>query len=161
MRIHLMWASATLALVIAGCGSPTSATPAASPTPTCLNASAKHHAYVVVQHLSGASLQACVGFDGDTISGTDLFSRSRVEYQTAVTSFGPGVCQVDNEPAQFSTCFPQNQPYWSLWLETSGAWSMAQVGFDKTTFHDHDAMGWHYVQPTDPSPAPPPAAHQS
>lgn len=160
MRKHLMWASASLAIVVAGCGTsaPTAAT---TPSPSCVNASAPHHAYVVVQHLSGASVQKCVGFTGDTIDGKALMDQSGINYQTQTFSFGLGVCSVDSEPAQFTECFPKDKPYWSLFVETAGTWAPAQVGFDHETLHDADALGWRYVPSTDTNPSPPPLAKES
>jgi hypothetical protein len=156
VRKHLIWASATLALVIAACGgsSPT------SPTSSCVNAAAPHHAYVVVEHLSSASVQKCVGFTGDTIDGQALMDQSGIEFQAQTFSFGKAVCQVDNEPAQYSACFPQNQPYWALFIETGGAWTAAATGYTDAKLHDKEALGWHYVQASDASPAPPPLAKQ-
>ena len=158
MRTHLAWASATLALVISAvtaCGS-SSATSSANPSTTCINASAPHHAYVVVEHLSGSSVQRCVGFATDTIDASTLMDSSGIEYQTQTFSFGKAVCQIDHEPAQFSDCLPQNQPYWSLFLETNDAWAVAQTGYAQVALRDKEALGWHYVQQSDPSPAPPP-----
>ena len=160
MRKHLLWASATLALVIAACGgsTPTSQT---TPTSSCANAGAAHHAYVVVQHLSGATVQRCVGFAGDIINGQALMDQSGVEYQAQTFSFGKAVCQVDNEPTSYPKCFPDKQPYWSLFVETGGAWASAANGYTTVNLHDKEALGWHYVQATDPSPAPPPLANVS
>ena len=157
MRKRLSWASATLALVIAACGGSTP-TSQATPTSSCANAGAAHHAYVVVQHLSGATLQKCVGFAGDTINGETLMVQSGVEYQAQTFSFGKAVCQVDNEPTTYPKCFPDNKPYWSLFVETGGAWASAANGYTTVNLHDKEALGWHYVQATDPSPAPPPLA---
>jgi hypothetical protein len=159
VRNRLIWASATLALVIAACGS--SPTSSASPASSCVNASAVHHAYVVVEHLSGASIQKCVGFAGDTIDGASLMDQSTITYQTQTFSFGKGVCSVDNEPAQFTECFPKNKPYWSLFVETAGAWAAAQTGYTALNLHDKDALGWHYVDSSDQNPAPPPLAKES
>ena len=161
MRNRLIWASATLAIAIAACGSSSSTTSSTSPASSCVNAGATHHAYVVAQHLSGASLQRCVGFDGDTIDGQTLMDESAIQYQTQTFSFGKGVCQVDNEPAQFTVCLPQNQPFWALFIESGGAWTDAQTGYTAVTLHDKEALGWHYVQASDPSPAPPPLAKES
>ena len=160
MRKHLISASATLALVIAACGG-SSPTSQASPTSACANASAPHHAYVVVEHMSGTSLQRCVGFTGDTIDGQTLMDQSGIEYQAQTFSFGKGVCQVDSEPAQFSTCFPANQPTWWTFVETSGAWACAQTGYTAVTLHDKEALGWRYIQTTASCPAPPPLATES
>jgi len=150
-----LWASATLALVIAACGGSTP-TSQATPTSSCANAGAAHHAYVVVQHLSGATVQKCVGFAGDIINGQALMDQSGVEYQAQTFSFGKAVCQVDNEPTSYPKCFPDKQPYWSLFVETGGAWASAANGYTTVNLHDKEALGWHYVQATDPSPAPPP-----
>ncbi|HEY1420561.1 MAG TPA: hypothetical protein VGK33_18715 [Chloroflexota bacterium] len=164
MRKHLIWASATLALAlgaigaVSACGSPGTAT--ASPTPSCVNATAPHHAYVVVQHLSGATTQKCVGFSSDTIDGQSLMDSSTIEYQAQTFSFGKAVCQVDREPLTFTACFPQNQPYWALFVETNGTWASAQNGYTQVTLHDKDALGWRYVSAADQSPSPPPQAKE-
>jgi hypothetical protein len=113
VRNRLIWASATLALVIAACGSSSPTSPA-NPVNSCISGGAAHDAYVVVQHLTGASLQRCVGFDSDTIDGQTLMDKSSIEYQVQVFSFGKAVCQVDNEPKQYSECLPKNQPYWCV-----------------------------------------------
>ena len=159
MRKHPVWASATLALVIAACGS-SAGSSSAGLAGSCVNASAPHHAYVVVEHLSGTSFQKCVGFTGDTIDGQSLMDQSGVKYQTQTYSFGKGVCQIDNEPAQYTQCLPQNKPYWALFVEAAGAWAGAQTGYTAINLHDKEALGWHYVQATDPSPAPPPLAKE-
>jgi hypothetical protein len=162
VRKHISPASAILAIVLAAaaCGS---STPSASgsPTPACVNAGAPHHAYVVVEHLSGKSLQKCVGFTGDTIDGQALMNQSGISFQTQTYSFGKAACAIDNEPAQFTQCLPQNAPYWALFVETGGAWTSAQTAYDAVTLHDKDALGWHYVQANDASPSPPPPANES
>lgn len=160
MPKHPIWAGATLALLIAavtacGGGSPAAGS-AASPAASCVDASAPHHAYVVVQHLasSSAPVQKCVGFSGDSIDGQALMDRSGVEYQTQTFSFGKAVCQVDNEPQQYSQCFASSGPNWSLFVDSAGAWTLAQTGYDQVTLHDKEALGWRYT--ADASPAPPP-----
>jgi hypothetical protein len=161
VRQHLIWVSATLALVIAACGSSSPATSSQSPTSSCANPGAPHHAYVVVEHLSGASLQKCVGFTGDTIDGQALMDQSGVEYQAQTFSFGKAVCQVDNEPAQYTTCFPANQPTWWAFIEAGGAWTCSQTGFTAISLHDKEAIGWRYIKTTAACPAPPPLAKES
>src|SRR5205823_7447500 len=155
-----MAASATLALLISlvtACGGTPNAS--SSPGSTCVNASSPHHAYVVVQHAaSSAAVQRCVGFSGDTIDGQALMDQSKIEYQTQTFSFGKAVCQVDNEPAQYSKCFADSGPNWTLFVETSGAWAEAQTGYTQITLHDQDALGWTYT--ADASPAPPPLAKE-
>ncbi len=146
-------------LLVAACSSPR-ATSSAAQVISCTNAGAPHHAYVVVQHLSGASLQRCVGFNGAMIDGQALMDQSGVQYQAHALSAGKAVCQVDNEPAEVSQCFPPQQPYWALFVETGGKWVSGDAGgFTEAKLHDGDALGWHYVAASDRSPAPPPPAH--
>lgn len=154
MRIHFV-ASVSLALALVACGSPKES-PSASQVITCANAGAAHRAYVVVEHLSGASFERCVGFEGPMIDGQALMDQSGVQYGVYTLSSGKAVCQVDNEPKQYSQCFPLGQPYWALFVETHGTWASAPAGFADVKLHDGEALGWHYVPASDPSPAPPP-----
>jgi len=156
---HFLGAGATLALLIAACGgSPATSTGSSSVGgAACVNPAAAHRAYVVVQHMSGKTVQGCVGFTGATLDAATLMKQSKIEYQAQQSSgVGLGVCQIDNEPARFSECFPQGQPYWSLWVESGGSWTMSQVGFSDVKLHDREVLGWHYVPLTGPSPSPPP-----
>src|SRR2546423_591237 len=101
VRKHLLWASASLALIVA-CGGSSSAPPASPGAGSCVNGQAAHHAYVVVEHLSGKVVQGCVGFAGDQITGDDLMSQSRIKLNAQTfTGLGKAVCQLDGEPAQF------------------------------------------------------------
>jgi hypothetical protein len=163
VRKHISAASAILALALgaAACGSSSAPSASGTPTPACVNASAPHHAYVVVEHMSGKSLQRCVGFTGDTLGGQALMDQSGISYQTQTFSFGKAACAVDNEPATFTQCLPANAPYWALFVETGGTWASAQTGYTDITLHDKDALGWHYVQASDATPAPPPLADES
>ena len=163
MRTHLVIRGFVPALVFAACApaAATTTTPTATTSPqvtVCAAGSGPHHAYVVVEHLSGASSQQCVAFSGDVIDGQTLMDRSGVEYSARSLSSGKVVCQVDNEPKTFSQCFPQNKPYWALFVEVRGVWSNAAGGYADVLLHDGEAMGWHYVPASDPSPAPPPLA---
>jgi hypothetical protein len=157
VRKHLIWASATLALAIGAVnacgGSP--ATSSASPASSCINASAAHHAYVVVQHSSGTSFQRCVGFAGDTIDAQSLMDQSGITFQTETFSFGKAVCSIDKEPKSYDKCFATTGPNWSLFVETNGSWVVAQTGYTAVNLHDKDALGWRYIA-YEASPSPPP-----
>jgi hypothetical protein len=150
-------AGAILALTISAvaCGGSPSAGGPASPAATCVNPSAPHHAYVVVEHGTPAKeFQRCVGFTGDTIDGQTLMDESGIGYQTQTYSFGKAVCQVDSEPAQYTKCFADTGPNWSLFVDTGGSWAQAQTGYAQVMLHDKDALGWEYT--ADQSAAPPP-----
>ena len=60
--------------VLVACGGGATNQPAAVSTPTCVNASAPHKAYVVVQHQSGATTYGCVGFATDANPDAYLMS---------------------------------------------------------------------------------------
>jgi hypothetical protein len=114
---------------------------------------------MVVQHMSGAWFERCVGFATASIDGQTVMDQSAIEYQAEPVTSGKVVCQVDLEPKQYSQCFPQNQPYWALFVESGGRWSNASGGFTDVALKDGDALGWHYVNAADPAPAPPPLPH--
>jgi hypothetical protein len=133
-------------LLMAACGSPACGSQSAG----------THHAYVVVQHLSGSWLERKVDFSGDAIDGVAAMDRSGLEYHAESVTSGKVVCQVDDEPASFTTCFPQNKPYWALFVMSGGKWSSALGGVSDVRLHDGEAMGWHYVQAGAASAAPPP-----
>jgi hypothetical protein len=148
---------ACLVSLFVGCSSTPAASPPASPaTVSCSGVKGAHHAWVVVQHLSGSVVEKCAGFDSESESGLDLMKASSIEYQTQHFSFGDAVCQIDNEPAQFSQCLPQNAPYWALFVYDGSAWKTPEVGVSDVKLTDMQALGWRYTQPS-ASPAPPPA----
>ncbi len=159
MRKHLLGVSATLTLaLICGCGSAAGTTSAAaSPAaPACVNAKAAHRAYLVVQHGDGKVVERCVGFPDAQLGGEELMKQSGIELQVQTFSFGKAVCQLDNEPAQFSECFPKDKPTWSLYQSVGGGpWVQAQTGYTQVNLRDGEALGWKYAPPT-ASPAPPP-----
>ena len=158
MRKHLIGVSATLALtLVAGCGSAAgSSAGAASSGTACVNAGAAHKAYLVVQHADGKVVNKCVGFAAAQINGEDLMKQSGIEYQAQTFSFGKAVCQLDDEPAQFSECFPKDKPFWALYELVGGQpWVQAQTAYTQVDLKDGDALGWTYASPT-ASPAPPP-----
>ena len=157
MRKHLLPASATLAIAIAvlpACGATPTGSATSPSAAACVDAAAPHHAYVVVHHLDARhELQRCVGFSGDTIDGQTLMEKAGIEFETQTFSFGKAMCQVDDEPAQFSKCFADSGPNWSLMVDTGGKWTLAETAYTAVTLHDGDALGWIYT--ADPSPSPP------
>lgn len=155
MRIHLFTFGLTLVLLTAACAAPAATS---ARTTACTGGSGTNRVYVVVEHLSGATMQRCVGFASGIIDGQTVMDQSGIEYKANSVTSGKVVCQVDFEPKQFSQCFPQNQPYWALFVESAGRWTNASGGFTDLRLHDKDAIGWHYVGATDPAPAPPPLA---
>jgi hypothetical protein len=159
VRKHIIWAGAILALAIpavSACGStPSPSSSTTSTSSTCVNPSAPHRAYVVVEHGTAShQIQKCVGFAGDTIDGQTLMEQSGIEFQTQDFSFGKAVCQIDSEPAQYSSCFSNSGPNWLLFVDTGGTWAEAQTAYTAITLHDKDAFGWEYTASQSPSPPP-------
>jgi hypothetical protein len=121
--------------------------------------SGPRHAALVVQHGSGLTIQRCVAFSSATISGDQLLELSGIEYATAsFGGFGQAVCQIDNEPAQFSVCLPPSpDPYWVVFVARGrGPWAISDRGVSGQTFADGDAEGFRY-DPQTGAAAPPPA----
>lgn len=160
----LLRASAILALTAIACG-PGPGTSSASPSggAGCFQAKAAHRAYVVAEHLSGKVVNSCVGFDGESITGPELMKNSHLEFRTATTSFGLGVCQVDNEPAHYDECFPKGQPFWELLLDPKGQpnWTESSTALDQVRVSDGGAIGWQYRPQTGSPPALPPLPKRS
>ncbi len=155
----LLMASAILAVTTFACGAGSgSVSQPSSGQATCKNSQAPHRAYVVVEHMSGKVVQACVGFEGDSINGPNLMKNSGVEFRTTSTSLGLGICQVDNEPAHFDQCFPPGAPYWDLLLDVKGqpTWLESPTGLDQVRVADGGAIGWQYRPQTGSPPALPP-----
>jgi hypothetical protein len=98
-------------MVMTACGTPSAAQPKSAATHiTCTDETAPHDAYVVVQHMSGAWLQACVGFDDAYIAGETAIQRSGIEYQVETFGTARVVCQIDLEPANATGCAVRTQP---------------------------------------------------
>jgi hypothetical protein len=123
---------------------------------------APHHAEVVVEHASGATVSACVGFAGGTISGEELVRQSGIEYDMQqYGGYGEAVCQLDYEPA---TVDPNNclgtSAYWALYVSRGcGAWQYAGAGVSSEQFADGDLEGFHYVSSSSGSPPPGPGGY--
>ena len=49
----------------------------------CSAATFAHHVSLVVEHGNARVLTACVGFDGDSISGKGILDASQIPYATA------------------------------------------------------------------------------
>jgi len=153
---------AGLALLVAvGCGggaggAATTGASAPQSAGTAVNTCAvahqsKHIAYLVVEHLSGQTIERCAGFDGDAIDGDTVMRVTGIQFQTA----GSAMCQVDSEPAQYGDCSSE-QAHWSLWLYSGGGWTQPAAPYAQLQLHDRDALGWRYVVSSVTSPPPPP-----
>lgn len=128
------------------------------PAPSlCTAATYPHHVALVVELGDGEQVGRCVGFNASSISGEEVLQASGLEYATqGYGSLGQAVCQVDEEPAAYSTCLPSSGSYWALFTSRAGgAWQAGDVGISSLDFANGDAEGLRYDPETGPDPAPP------
>jgi hypothetical protein len=152
--------AAVLLLLLASCDAICGPIPVASVQQehniNCVDAQAPHHAYVVVQHASGAWVERCVGFAPGFIDAAILMSRAGIAY----ASRDARVCAVDGEPASATTCGQNDARHWAVFVASGDRWSLTTAPFDDVQVVDAQAVGLRYVAATDASPAPPPLPHR-
>jgi hypothetical protein len=99
---------------------------------------------VVVDFGEGSTVQRCVAFGEDTVSGLDLMARSGLKLQT----WGSAVCRVEGQgcdyPAEPCFCQCRGTPcaYWSYWHWKQVRWVYSSVGAAAYTLQDGDIDGW-------------------
>src|SRR2546423_5236098 len=130
-------------LLLVACGSPPVAPHSASSRVACVDAGAPHHAYVVVQHMSGAWLQQCVGFGPDIIDGETIMDRSGIAFDAPRAASTRLMCRVDLEPSADVACDP-NHAYWAAFVESRGRWTKLGA-FTEARLRDTETPGLHYV----------------
>lgn len=150
--------AAVVLLLLASCDAVCGPIPVASVKHriACVDVKAPHHAYVVVQHASGAWIEQCVGFAPGFVDGPTLMDRSGIPYDMRQAL----VCRIDGEPAASASCLQQNPKRWALFIDSGGRWSPSREGFSTIQVTDKQAIGWHYVRAADTAPMPPPLPHQ-
>ena len=157
------WASAALAtismsLLISACGGGGGGS-GTTPTATCSGSG--HHVEVVVETGTHQVVDRCVSFTGAEIKGETALHRSKIESFSQHFSYGDAVCQIDNEPKSYTTCFPSGQPYWALFLWSgSGKWKSASTGIGEVLLKSGQALGWRYDSSSGTA-APPPRPPKS
>ncbi|HKW60346.1 MAG TPA: hypothetical protein VJR46_11405 [Candidatus Dormibacteraeota bacterium] len=148
--------AAVLLLLLASCQAMCGPVPAASVQReqpiNCVDVKAPHHAYVVVQHASGAWMERCVGFAPGLIDVPTLMERAGVQYIANESA----VRVVDGEPATQS----DGTMRWAMFVAISNRWSITYSAFTTVQVADTQAVGWRYVRAADNAPAPPPLPHR-
>jgi len=142
-------------VLLAGTSALLFSTPA-SPLASCLNGGAANKAYLLIQHLNGAVVEQCVGFDAAQLAGDDLMRQSGIGYETQRFRDGLAICSIDGEPPKVAECFPAHGPWWSMWVSTgrTGRWDRANDGYTRIALGNGDALGWHYGDEESPPPLP-------
>src|SRR5256885_646754 len=149
-------AMALASLVPVTCGSPPAAPHNASSRIACVDPNAPHHAYVVVEHLSGARIERCVGFGPEIIDGQTIMDRSGIAYAAQWGGPSTVMCRLDLEPLApdleplapntGGACAPSANSYWAAFVESKGRWSIVPGTFTQVQLRDKEALEWHYVR---------------
>lgn len=150
-----------LALSLAACSSNSPTALTSSADASCSGVSGPHHVRVVVEASPSKVVSSCVGFSTTAISAVKALDKSHIELGTQTFSYGLAICQADDVPAHYSSCFSSSGPYWALFTSKDGAaWQQAQVGVGAITLDPGDSIGLRYDSQTGtaaPPPTPTPA----
>ncbi len=147
-------------LLAIGLGAASAAAQTGPATPLCAQAATANHVGIVVEHGDGTAVRGCVSFTTPTITALDVLHDSGIQYSTASYggSLGEAVCQIDNEPEQYTECLPSSGSYWVFFVATSsGTWTNSPQGVSRETVSDGDAVGFRYdpLAGADPAPVSP------
>lgn len=160
MSRTLVRLAVALPLLAGGVGVTSTVGDAGPAAPLCAQAGATHRVALVVEHGDTAVIRICVGFTGSTVRALTVLQSSGLEIGTeSYGSLGTAICQIDHEPAQYTTCLPAGGSYWVLFLShAGGAWATSSQGASNAMVADGDGVGFRYdpqagADPPPPSPA--------
>jgi hypothetical protein len=146
-------------LVAFGLGATSAAARVGPVAPLCAQAASSHHVGIVVEHGNGTVVRQCVGFATATITALGVLEASGIEYAAeSYGGLGEAVCQIDHEPAQYSSCLPSSGSFWVFFISRGGAaWANSAQGISNATVADGDDVGFRYdpLSGADPAPASP------
>ncbi len=147
-------------LLTIGLGAASAAARSGPATPLCVQAAGTNHAAIVVEHGNGTYVRVCVGFTTSTITALAVLQDSHIEYATeSYGSLGEAVCQIADEPAQYTQCLPASGSYWVFFIaRAGGAWTNAPTGISGTALSNGDDVGFRYDPLTGSDPPPVSAA---
>jgi len=146
-------------LLAIGFGTASAVARAGPVAPLCAQAASAHHAGIVVELGNEQVVRQCVGFDTATVTALAVLQASGIEYATdTFGGLGAAVCQIDNEPANYTQCLPASGSYWVFFISRGGsAWANSTQGVSNTTVGDADDVGFRYdpLAGADPPPVSP------
>jgi hypothetical protein len=146
-------------LLAIGLGTASAAARVGPAEPLCVQAASTNHAGIVVELGNEQVLRQCVGFDTSTITALAVLQASGIEYATAsYGGLGEAVCQIDDEPASYTSCLPASGSYWVFFIShQGGAWTNSAQGVSNATLDDGDDVGFRYdpLAGADPPPVSP------
>jgi hypothetical protein len=137
-RTFIFLMAGFLALAILAGGSATSSN---------AQADSLNQAAVIVRLDKGVVESRCVAFDGESISGLDLITRSGLDVDLHVAGLGSAVCSVEGTGCAADDCFCQcaggdECVYWSYWHQTDSSWEYARAGANSYKISQGDVDGW-------------------
>lgn len=154
-------------LLAIGLGAASAAAQTGPARPLCAQAAGANHVGIVVEH-DGVVKRQCVSFTSSTMLALTVLQDSGIEYATELyNGVGDAVCQIDDVPAQFTSCLPFSGSYWVVFIARSGgAWANSAQGVSVATLSNGDDLGFRYdplggadpppVSPAGTCPPPPP-----
>jgi hypothetical protein len=153
----LLRLAVALPLLAGGLGVVSGVARAGPAAPLCAQAGSTHRVALVVEHGNGRVIRICVGFTTSTVSALAVLQSSGLESGTeSYGSLGTAICQIDNEPAQYTTCLPASGSYWVLFIShAGGAWTASSKGASSAAVADGDGVGFRYDPQAGADPPPP------
>jgi hypothetical protein len=120
---------------------------------------------LVIQHGDGSVDTYCVGFQGGSLSGSDILAKAGIP----VVQFSGAVCAIGTregcfQPSSFETCYcmsyPPTSTYWAFYTEPHGKqWQYSALGYQdpRSALRDGDMQAWRWGK-GGPNSAPLPVA---
>jgi len=156
---RLLRVALAVPLLAIGLGTASAAARVGPAEPLCVLAASAYHAGIVVELGNGQVVRQCVGFNTSTITALSVLQGSGIEYATAsYGGLGEAVCQIDDEPASYTSCLPSSGSYWVFFVSRGGgAWTSSPQGVSVETVGDGDDVGFRYdpLAGADPPPVSP------
>lgn len=105
---------------------------------------------LVVRHGDGTLVYAYVQFEGETINGIDLLSRSGLDVTVApFGGLGGAVCSINGEGCPSDNCFCHSYSspsfFWHYYVFENGGWVEYPVGASSRQLADGDIDGWSWT----------------
>jgi hypothetical protein len=156
MARALMRVALAVPLLAIGLGAASAAGRTGPATPLCARAADTNRVGIVAELGNGSVVRQCVGFTTTTITALSVLQHSGIEYATqSYGALGEAVCQIDDQPTQYTSCLPTSGSYWVLFIARSGgAWTSSAQGLSSTTLSNGDDLGFRYDPLTGADPPP-------
>jgi hypothetical protein len=156
---RLLRVALAVPLLAIGLGTASAAARVGPAEPLCVQAASAYHAGIVVELGNGQVVRQCVGFNSSTITALAVLDGSGIQHETeSYGGLGEAVCQIDDEPASYTSCLPTSGSYWVFFIwRGGGPWSSSPQGVSVATVGDGDDVGFRYdpLAGADPPPVSP------